>query len=48
MKWLSVLCRVIAHRVSCAVEVVGWMFWGAWICSAEESLDAAGYEGGTR
>ena len=37
-----------AHVARCWLEVAVWLCWGAWICSAEEMRDQAGYEGGTR
>lgn len=48
MKRLSDLWRAIAHRVSCAAEVAGWLLFGAWMASAEEMADERGYGDWTR
>ena len=32
----------------CLVFDLGWLCWGAWVCSAEEMRDERGYGDGTR
>ena len=48
MKGMKAMARKAAHVASCLLLDIGWLCWGAWLCSAEEMRDQAGYEGGTR